>query len=318
LLQHPEASITLTGYHNKYKEEAKAGKKLSQQRAEAVKNYLVNVWRVPADSIKIKFGDLPKKASDVRSNEGREENRRVEIESSVYDILKPVTFKRKFKYVEPTDNQFTLDFNAEEGLKNWKLNIVQENEVASFGGAIPIKSVVWDWQCKDKTGGFPDIGVPITYTLMVEDNVGDTYTTQPRTIAVERKQFEFQKIDTTEGGIAKEKISLILFEFNSADPGPRNDKVMEDYVYGRVTDKSEITVFGFTDIIGDSVFNQKLSDKRAKAVYDKLIEKLQPTVPADRIKSIGYGESKPIFSNAIPEGRFYNRTVQLEITNPKP
>jgi outer membrane protein OmpA-like peptidoglycan-associated protein len=318
LLNHPEASITLTGYHNNYKEEAKAGKKLSRERAEIIKSYLVNTWRVLADSVKIRAGDLPKKASDVKANEGREENRRAEIESTSYDILKPVTFKRKVKYVNPTENRFLLDINAEEGIKRWQLNVAQGNQVAALVGVSSVKSVAWDWQCKDKPGGLPDVGVPLTYALNVEDNAGDTYSTQAQTINVEREQLELQKVDTTEGGVAREKVSLILFEFNSADPGPKNDRILEDYVYGRVTDKSSISVFGFTDIIGDSLYNQKLSDKRAKGVYDKLLTKLQRTIPSEWIKYTGYGESKPIFSNELPEGRFYNRTVQLEITNPKP
>jgi len=71
-----------------------------------------------------------------------------------------------------------------------------------------------------------------------------------------------------------------------------------------------ITVEGHTDSTGTTEYNQKLSERRADAVRDRL---MRDGVPASRISIKGYGESDPVADNSTPEGRQSNRRVQLEI-----
>lgn len=71
-----------------------------------------------------------------------------------------------------------------------------------------------------------------------------------------------------------------------------------------------ILVEGHTDNIGDSVFNQGLSDARAFAVRDTLIEL---NIPSERINAFGYGETIPIASNATDSGRALNRRTVIRI-----
>jgi OOP family OmpA-OmpF porin len=66
------------------------------------------------------------------------------------------------------------------------------------------------------------------------------------------------------------------------------------------------TIEGHTDSRGEAAYNQVLSEKRAKAASDRLIER---GVDASRISSIGYGESKPIADNDTAEGRQTNRRI---------
>ncbi len=68
------------------------------------------------------------------------------------------------------------------------------------------------------------------------------------------------------------------------------------------------SVEGHTDSDGDAALNQTLSEKRAKAVMDKLIAM---GISPDRLKSKGWGESKPIDNNATPEGKANNRRVEF-------
>ncbi len=70
-----------------------------------------------------------------------------------------------------------------------------------------------------------------------------------------------------------------------------------------------IEVGGHCDSDGSDAYNLKLSDRRAKAVRDYLIEK---GVPATRLTSRGYGESAPIEDNATADGRAANRRVELK------
>lgn len=73
----------------------------------------------------------------------------------------------------------------------------------------------------------------------------------------------------------------------------------------------EIEVSGHTDSIGDDAYNQKLSEKRAQAVRQYLIEK---GVSENRLTAVGYGEVYPISNNMFSFGRELNRRVELMIT----
>ncbi len=68
-------------------------------------------------------------------------------------------------------------------------------------------------------------------------------------------------------------------------------------------------VEGHTDMTGDGTANQQLSDKRAFAVMQYLRQAL--ALPADRIRSIGYGAEKPIAPNNTAAGKAKNRRIDI-------
>ena len=72
--------------------------------------------------------------------------------------------------------------------------------------------------------------------------------------------------------------------------------------------KMRIQINGHTDDVGADADNQKLSEQRAKAVYDYLV---QNGIAATRLLYKGYGETKPIASNTTPEGRQQNRRTEF-------
>ncbi|MFV0471044.1 MAG: OmpA family protein [Paludibacteraceae bacterium] len=73
----------------------------------------------------------------------------------------------------------------------------------------------------------------------------------------------------------------------------------------------KLSIQGNTDNVGPDAYNQKLSEKRAKAVVNYLVSK---GVSASALTAVGYGESRPIASNATSEGRQKNRRVEFEIS----
>ena len=74
-----------------------------------------------------------------------------------------------------------------------------------------------------------------------------------------------------------------------------------------------IEISGHTDAMGDDASNQLLSEHRADKVAKFLTE--VGDIPASRITSRGYGESRPVASNETQEGRAKNRRVEIKIVN---
>lgn len=78
-------------------------------------------------------------------------------------------------------------------------------------------------------------------------------------------------------------------------------------------------VEGHTDSVGNEAYNQKLSEQRANAVRNALVD--QYGVEGSRVQAVGYGEDKPIADNATKEGRAINRrvdaTVEAQVVAPK-
>ncbi|WP_199140314.1 OmpA family protein [Pedobacter sp. ASV12] len=72
-----------------------------------------------------------------------------------------------------------------------------------------------------------------------------------------------------------------------------------------------IEIQGHTDNVGDAKMNEKLSENRAKAVYDFLVKN---GIATKRLTFKGYGETKPRFDNSTDEGRQQNRRTEFRIT----
>lgn len=71
----------------------------------------------------------------------------------------------------------------------------------------------------------------------------------------------------------------------------------------------KLTIEGHTDNVGSAEANKALSDKRAAAVRQFLIDSYQ--VDGARLAAKGLGQTKPATSNDTPEGRQSNRRVEL-------
>ena len=115
------------------------------------------------------------------------------------------------------------------------------------------------------------------------------------------------KVDSV--GCPMEQTLKLLFDFDSAELRPESITELERVVkfMGDVP-FAKAMVEGHTDSKGSDEYNQKLSDRRAKAVFDYLTSR---GVDPSRLSSVGKGESAPIADNATDEGRQQNRRVML-------
>lgn len=103
----------------------------------------------------------------------------------------------------------------------------------------------------------------------------------------------------------------ILFRTNSARiTGSKSFRLLDTYaqVLKGGLKSATLQVRGHTDNVGNAAYNRELSERRANAVRDYL---QQQGVAAQRLHITGFGEDKPIASNATETGRAQNRRVEF-------
>src|SRR5262249_16532287 len=116
--------------------------------------------------------------------------------------------------------------------------------------------------------------------------------------------------DTARGLIAN--MSDVLFKTGSFEllPGAR-ERLAKVSGIVLAYPGLHLDVEGHTDIVGGDEYNMQLSQRRAQAVRDYLV---QQGIPDSAIVSRGYGKTRPVASNDTPEGRQQNRRVELVIS----
>lgn len=108
-------------------------------------------------------------------------------------------------------------------------------------------------------------------------------------------------------------LSGVSFEFNSDRLTANARNILTktaDALKGQADLRVELA--GHTDSVGSAEYNLELSRERAEAVRNYLIDM---GVSEDRLVARGYGEQKPIRSNATEEGRERNRRVEFNVVS---
>jgi len=310
LTEHPDATITLVGCNDNSGTE-RGNKKLSAKRAEAVKGYLKTIWNIAPDRMSVDARNLPEMPSTGRIEEGRAENRRVEIRSGDPAILDVV--RSTYIATEIDNRALTVRpvLDTAYGFTSWRL--------AAGGGGQTLADVTGEGSPAEEIR-LPlrpvDLGAvaaagSVAVVMELEDSRGQTLKLiSPLPITfIETKKRMAEKQDFR----VQEKYALILFDFDSAALGERNQQIVGEIV-ARIRDLPEasVTIVGHTDTIGTDDYNLKLSERRAKAVYDQVLA-LVGEDAAGRISYQGVGEADPLYDNQSPEARSFNRTVAVTL-----
>jgi len=103
--------------------------------------------------------------------------------------------------------------------------------------------------------------------------------------------------------------SDVTFAFDSAElrPGAASEL---NQVAGTLNNNPEVrvTIAGHTDAVGSNEYNLGLSQDRADSVASYLMSQ---GVAGDRMRTVGYGEERPVATNETDEGRALNRRVEI-------
>lgn len=108
-------------------------------------------------------------------------------------------------------------------------------------------------------------------------------------------------------------MQIINFDTGSATIPDANKSILDQgaALIKRVPEV-HLTVKGHTDAVGSAESNKALSQKRAQAVVNYLVQ--QGVDPA-QLQAVGYGQEQPIADNVTPEGQFKNRRIEFEVLN---
>ncbi len=108
------------------------------------------------------------------------------------------------------------------------------------------------------------------------------------------------------------KLHDIKYGFESYDLDLGSKRLLAEFaIYLQANPNMKVAIHGHTDNVGAAELNMKLSNERAKAVYDVLVKE---GVSSKRLSYQGFGASKPIGANTSAEGRADNRRTEFVIT----
>ncbi|MGB3174338.1 MAG: OmpA family protein, partial [Saprospiraceae bacterium] len=192
-----------------------------------------------------------------------------------------------------------LVFTA-EGIENGSDTILSDEE-GDFLVVLP-KNQVYQLYCNatgfdffaDRITTFEDAKNKINFDIHLDEVVAKDLGANSKPIILKNVLFEFASY-TLEVGSFVELDQLFLFLQSNPD--------------------LSVAIYGHTDNAGDKLNNQLLSENRARAVYNYLVNK---GLPADRLSIKGFGDSSPIATNDTEEGKAMNRRVEIKLSSIKP
>ena len=130
---------------------------------------------------------------------------------------------------------------------------------------------------------------------------------------LKKAEDEVNRLQTALGLVMNLGGDHLKFEFNKADLQP-SDKELLSRIAGILVTSHDytISVNGHTDDVGSDAYNQKLSERRAQAVRDYLV---QAGLPAEILSVEGHGKSLPLVRGTSDAARAKNRRVELGLVN---
>lgn len=301
LREFPKATLTITGCANEATTEETP--KLARRRAEIAQQYLSEIWGIDKTRLHITAHGLPTNPSNMSTPEGKEENRRVELQASEPLIFAPLKLEEVSTKIQPPQLDISLDARPRGMVRRWNFRLITEKSDSIYAET----GTILPRQISLSPENFPLLKSNNEAHLEIygADSLG-RITRNSLVLPVSHITVK-QKRDKNLPDKVLERFSLVLFEFNQAKLTDEHRSLLRE-VAKSITPKATVVVSGYTDMLGDETHNARLAEERAKSVAEEL-RRLMPTVNII-IEAIG---SSNLFDNATPFGRFYSRTVQITI-----
>jgi peptidoglycan-associated lipoprotein len=137
---------------------------------------------------------------------------------------------------------------------------------------------------------------PVTVTVTVTDNAKNEAQASATLLVQRRVVLEFEDVH---------------FDFDRFNLRPDALKILDDAVARlQANPNIQVTIEGHCDSIGTQQYNLALGERRANSARDYLISR---GIAASRLRTVSYGEDRPIDTNETAAGRARNRRAHLAI-----
>jgi outer membrane protein OmpA-like peptidoglycan-associated protein/opacity protein-like surface antigen len=307
--ENPAAVLFVTGCNANVGVE-QGNQKISEQRAQAISDYLQDVWKVQAKRIIIQKRDLPEVPSNSAEPTGAAENRRVDLSSTLPELMAPVVSDVIAKIPNPPTVRFGIEINAGAGLKQWNFEVTQfqDDEVATVFQRTGTNTYPQqlDWNLAQEANTVPSSGQDLTVQLSMTDINNKTGDAPLTAIPVE--QINVQKKELEGKGDKRIDWFDIIGFTGGASPAldEVNQKTIES-IKAKLKPDAVVTINSYTDNTGDATQNKQLAQKRADFIAKAL------GLANAKINAVG---PTTLHDNNNPEGRMYNRLVRVELVTP--
>ncbi|MBN2466082.1 OmpA family protein [candidate division WOR-3 bacterium] len=177
---------------------------------------------------------------------------------------------------------------------------------ASLSATVTFNNVVYNTD--PATGVYKAQLMAGSYTVVIESK---DYVKQTVAMVVEKGKPTVRNFELVKEGMS---ITLkgIYFDFNQATIKPESRPALEDAAKILKDNPTiNVEIQGHTDSKGSDEYNLSLSDKRAWAVVNYLVQNFG--IAMNRLTAKGYGEARPIATNETDSGRALNRRVEFVI-----
>lgn len=287
----PTAEILLTGCMMGIGSESNR-LDLAWQRAASIRSYLHNVWGIDTARMHISTRNLPAHPSMVGHPDGDAENARVEISSTDPSIIEPLVGTETQWSVDPRKVALRLGISPIPTQWNLRIRYGDSLVLQRSGYSAPPTRIFLPMQWHMFPAG----------TLHIELSAESPYASPPQH-SVTRQVAIVTRADTVQNQY--ERFSLILFDFDDATI-PSSQQPLIAAIKSHLTPATRITIIGYTDRTGDRQHNLRLAERRATALAHTLGIWGRATVTA-------VGSDELLYDNSLPEGRFYSRTIVIEL-----
>lgn len=168
----------------------------------------------------------------------------------------------------------------------------------------------------EAVGGIPIVAATsITFDLVFETGEKIPAIQAARAEAQKRTRAEESAVISTEACETRFSVisttQAIYFKTGSAELDHNSEPLLNSVAdIANRCPAARVEVTGHTDSVGGRDANRQLSSSRARAVVSYLV---QHGVPASRIESTGYGDTRPIAANDTEEHRAKNRRIEFRV-----
>jgi outer membrane protein OmpA-like peptidoglycan-associated protein len=297
--KYPDSKLYLKGTQDSKESEVNPDYNIALDRAESVKMYISMKWGIDTNRLICGFLKKATLPTSELYQEGFVENRRVEVSSDNLKILEPVIHTKFAEYIYENEN-IEIKPKLNDNIKSSQIEFILNNN--------KIKSYTSD----SLSNNFNVNDIFENTVLKETDNLRIKYKViNSQNLTEELQQSIPIKISDNQYEIGR--LNLIVFDFDRFDLTEINKSMIENFIKYAVFDKSKVNITGSTDKLGEMNYNMNLSQNRAENVAT-FLKSIVPNIKINNIKGIGPSLLK--YDNSTPEGRFYSRTVMIEVETP--